>query len=178
MTRLSVFAALAFAVAGLVSATPLNEQESLSLSDGTVHANAGWDYAVCGTSTDVIQIKSIDISPDPPKPGQNMTVNVKAYVQELIEDGAYVDVVVKMGLVKLLSKRFDICDEARKAEASIQCPVDKGDYEVEQVAELPKEIPPGKFVVQVRGYTADEDNMVCVDLNVDFRKKPFLKLGW
>ncbi|KZT30465.1 hypothetical protein NEOLEDRAFT_1126020 [Neolentinus lepideus HHB14362 ss-1] len=178
MTPLSTLAALAFAFVGLVSATPLDQQLTLSPSDGTVRISESWDYDVCGQSTDAIQIKSIDVTPDPPKPGQNMTVNVKAYVQEVVEDGAYVDVVVKMGLVKLLQKRFDICDEARKAETTIQCPVQPGDYEVEQVADLPKEIPPGKFLVNVRGYTADDDNLVCLNLNVDFRKKPFFKLAW
>jgi hypothetical protein len=29
-----------------------------------------------------------------------------------LQDGAYADIVVKMGLIKLLSKRFDLCEEA------------------------------------------------------------------
>lgn len=28
------------------------------------------------------------------------------------QDGSYADVVVKLGLIKLLSKRFDVCEEA------------------------------------------------------------------
>jgi hypothetical protein len=28
----------------------------------------------------------------------------------------------------------------------------------------------GKFIVNVRGFTVDEDDMVCLDLAVDFRK--------
>lgn len=82
----------------------------------------------------------------------------------LAQEGAYADVTVKLGLVKLLKKTFDICEEAyvngslhacatvlltntplirRKANATIQCPVEKGDYVVEQTVTLPKEIPPG-----------------------------------
>ena len=30
----------------------------------------------------------------------------------LVQEGAYADVTVKMGLVKLLTKTFDLCDEA------------------------------------------------------------------
>lgn len=67
-------------------------------------------------------------------PGKNLTVNVEAEVQEDIkvgqvlrrrsarccpgsrlmqgQDGAYADVVVKLGLIKLLTKRFDVCEEA------------------------------------------------------------------
>lgn len=36
----------------------------------------------------------------------------------LIQEGAYADVVVKLGLVKLLTKTFDICEEAY-----VICPV-------------------------------------------------------
>lgn len=62
----------------------------------------------------------------------------------------------------------------------MQCPVKEGQYTVDQTVELPAEIPKGtpqrnryqltvaKFVVSVRGYTADDDDMVCLDLIVDF----------
>jgi hypothetical protein len=30
------------------------------------------------------------------------------------------------------------------------------------------------FKVNVRGYTKDDDDMVCVDLAIDFRNRPFL----
>ena len=69
---------------------------------------------------------------------------------------------------------------------------------VEQTVELPKEIPKGalptlsrclyhsdlfflaKFTINARGYTVDDDDLFCVDLRVDFMKKPFFKLpvGW
>lgn len=41
-----------------------------------------------------------------------------------------------------------VCSELtprRKANASIQCPIEKGDYVVKQTVELPKEIPQGEF---------------------------------
>jgi hypothetical protein len=39
--------------------------------------------------------------------------------------------------------------------------------------------PAAKFVVIVRGYTVTEEDMVCLDLRVDFMKKrPFLKFAW
>jgi hypothetical protein len=65
-----------------------------------------------GLATDPIQIKSIKVSPDPPQPGQNLTVEVEADVINKIDEGAYADVTVKLGLVKLLQKQFDVCEEA------------------------------------------------------------------
>jgi hypothetical protein len=71
-----------------------------------------------------------------------------------------VDVTVKLGLIKILHKQFDVCEEAcvssltlltlesdmacrRKSDVDIQCPVEKGPYNVTQTVALPREIPPG-----------------------------------
>jgi hypothetical protein len=35
-----------------------------------------------------------------------------AYRMTFDQEGAYADVTVKLGLVKLLQKRFDVCEEA------------------------------------------------------------------
>ncbi|KAJ8596954.1 hypothetical protein M405DRAFT_804559 [Rhizopogon salebrosus TDB-379] len=139
---------------------------------------AGWSWEDCGFPTDAIQLQSISLSPDPPKPGEDLTVTAVGLAQEVIEDGAYADVVVKLGLIKLLTKRFDVCEEARAANASIQCPVEEGKYTVVQTVALPKEIPQAKFTVAVRGYTASDDDMLCLDLKVDFMRNPFPRFGW
>lgn len=71
------------------------------------------------------------------------------------------------------------------ANATLQCPVSPGAYEVTQTVELPKEIPRGlwisdlpqwrkhrlltfrsiaKFAVQIRGVTAEDKDMLCLNL--------------
>ncbi|KAJ7024491.1 putative vacuole protein [Mycena alexandri] len=149
-----------------------SSQQAFELSSGrsTVSATArDWSWSDCGLPTDAILLKSIEVSPDPPAPGKNLTITVKGTANQRIEDGAYVNVVVKLGLVKLLQKNFDVCEEARNANASVTCPVEKGDYEVVQTVPLPREIPPAKFTVQVRGFTADNDDMVCLDIRANFK---------
>jgi len=42
-------------------------------------------FPLTGDSGDIIQVKSINVFPDPPKPGQNLTVRVEADVLERIE---------------------------------------------------------------------------------------------
>ncbi|KAG1801542.1 ML domain-containing protein [Suillus plorans] len=162
-------------LAGLASASSPPTQEVMNQP---VHTMESWSWKDCGSSTDVVQLESISVSPDPPKPGQDLTVTVVGTAQQRIEDGAYADVVVKLGLIKLLSKSFDVCDEARNANATIQCPVEEGSYTVVETVALPKEIPQAKFTVAVRGYTKDEDDMLCLDLQVNFMKSPFLRFGW
>jgi len=139
-----------------------------------VQTKTSWSFADCGEPNDVIQIESFIVSPDPPQPGKNLTVTVIAQANGVIADGAYADVTVKLGLVKLLNKRFDLCQEARNADTQVQCPVEPGPYTVVHTVALPKEIPPAKFTVAVRGYTVDEDPLMCANINADFRKKfPF-----
>ncbi|THH20645.1 hypothetical protein EW146_g762 [Bondarzewia mesenterica] len=176
MARLSFLSLLALTLVGVSSANSIGQQEALV----PVHTQEGWDWTDCGLATDPIQIESIHITPDPPKPGKDLTVLVKAIAQHEVQEGAYADVTVKLGLIKLLQKQFDVCEEARNANASVRCPVEKGYYEVEQTVALPKEIPQAKFTISVRGYTVDDDSLVCLDLKVDFMKKPFplSKFGW
>ena len=96
--------------------------------------------------------------------------------------------VVKLGLIKLLQKDFDICEEAyasplpfpcfpvanpfpsrsRNANATVQCPITPGSYDVSQTVELPKEIPRAKFSVNVLAYDKDDEDLACVNLFVDF----------
>lgn len=61
---------------------------------------------------------------------------------------------------------------SRNANASVQCPVQPGQYTVVQTVALPEEIPKAKFVVNIRGYTVDEDDLACLDLVVDFVRGP------
>ncbi|WOO77366.1 Phosphatidylglycerol/phosphatidylinositol transfer protein [Vanrija pseudolonga] len=140
--------------------------------EGEVGTLSSWRWSDCGLPSDAITIESISVSPDPPEPGKNLTVTVEATANEVVEEGAYADVTVKLGLIKLLQKRFDVCEEARNANASVQCPVQPGQYTVVQTVELPEEIPKAKFVVNIRGYTVDEDDLACLDLVVDFVTTP------
>ncbi|KAJ2914859.1 hypothetical protein MD484_g5551, partial [Candolleomyces efflorescens] len=171
--RWTSVAALLSLCASSAVATPLFTSEEQVALAGPIRTADKWSYTDCGDPSWPVQIESIQVSPDPPQPGQDLTVTVKAQVLERIEEGASADVTVKLGLVKLLEKTFDVCDEARNANATVQCPVEVGPYVVEQTVALPKEIPRAKFVVDVNGYTADEDEMLCLKLSVDFMKNPF-----
>ncbi|KIL70751.1 hypothetical protein M378DRAFT_155688 [Amanita muscaria Koide BX008] len=171
------FALLSLASLLLASAcaTPASPQYPTD-SDSPVTIKEGWSYIDCGTPGFSVQLDSIVVSPDPPQPGQNLTVTAKGTVSETIKEGAYADVTVKLGLIKLLHKQFDVCEEARNANVSITCPVEPGTYTIDQTVALPKEIPRAKFGVEIRAYTVDEEELLCLNLKVDFMKKPFFHL--
>ncbi|OAV94530.1 hypothetical protein PTTG_05750 [Puccinia triticina 1-1 BBBD Race 1] len=125
----------------------------------------------CGQTSDAVTIESFEVDPNPPEPGQKLTIRASGTVHELIDQGAYVNVVVKLGAyIKLIQKRFDICEELTKANATLQCPIEPGYYEIVQEVKLPKEIPHAKYKVEARAFTQDEDDMVCADIVLDFLK--------
>jgi hypothetical protein len=142
MFRFLFALAVAFALAGAVhsSQLPMNPGD-------TVHTTESWEWMDCGTThsslnasnthlstgnpSDPVQIRNITVFPDPPKPGQDLTVTVSGTVKKQIEasnqldqrsvtlnhsamtqEGAFADVVVKIGVIVLLKKEFDVCDEA------------------------------------------------------------------
>lgn len=80
------------------------QQNDMPEGDLPVKTMDGWEWTDCGMllsssstdvipyarglpgdSTDPVEIKSIEISPDPPKPGQDLTVKVTLTAKEEIE---------------------------------------------------------------------------------------------
>ncbi|TCD61313.1 ERI1 exoribonuclease member 3 [Steccherinum ochraceum] len=169
MARFAILSVLVAALASAASALP--PQEPLQqLSDK-------WTWKDCGSSGFPLHVESIEITPDPPRPGEDLTVTAKGVADITIEDGAYAEVAVKVGRIKILQKEFNLCEEALKANASIQCPVSEGDHEITHTVALPKEIPPAPFNVHIDGYTVDDEDLLCLDLSIDFRKSRFFGLS-
>jgi hypothetical protein len=183
MARLLALSALIFVALFATSNAdllPPSQQQQLVTNQDSSDSIQGWSYEGCGLLTYPIQIDSISVSPDPPKLGENLTVTVKAHAQERVEEGAYTDISVKLGFIKLFQQQFNLCEEARNANTSIQCPVKQGKYEFVHTVALPKEVQKAKVNVEVRGYTVDDKDLFCVKLNVDTMKGSFLGLpfGW
>lgn len=42
----------------------------------------GWQWASCGTGDEIVDVDSIVVSPDPPVPGQNLTVRAKGTIKD------------------------------------------------------------------------------------------------
>ncbi|KAG6829394.1 Phosphatidylglycerol/phosphatidylinositol transfer protein [Tricholoma furcatifolium] len=177
MVRLNFIALLGLATVSLVYANPVQQQVAIQ-EDLPVHTNDKWGWENCGSPEDLLEITQIQVIPDPPQPGKDLTVKVTGQARTTIKDGAYADVSVKLGAIKLLQKQFDLCEEARNANVSIQCPVEPGTYEVTHTVALPKEIPRAKFTVLVNGYSVDDEDLLCLKMTVDFMKNPFPHLGW
>ncbi|KAH8917898.1 hypothetical protein BT69DRAFT_1354363 [Atractiella rhizophila] len=139
-----------------------------SLVSGGVKTNTRWSFSDCGEPDDAIIIEELTVNPDPPQAGKTLTIDATGLVQTEIKEGSYANVLVKLGLIKILNKTFDICEELENANSTLRCPIQPGRYTIQQSVELPKEIPKAKFLVSARAFTQDDEPMACADIMIDF----------
>jgi hypothetical protein len=57
-----------------------------------------------------------------------LTIEATGTLDEPVVPGATAEVTVKLGVVKLLHKTFDLCEELdkKKDEVELQCPIEEG----------------------------------------------------
>ncbi|KAI9031142.1 ML domain-containing protein [Hyaloraphidium curvatum] len=123
----------------------------------------------CGTDEDIFTLGSLTISPDPPEKGTNLTVKVEGYLKETIVQGAYADVVVKIGVVKLLDTRLDLCDQGKELVGE-DCPVQPGQRALEKTVAIPEQAPKGKYKVAAVLKNADDKQIACVNAAWDWEE--------
>ncbi|KAI0685370.1 ML domain-containing protein [Cytidiella melzeri] len=128
-----------------------------------------FSYKNCGEATDAVQVKSIEIYPDTPTAGKNITIVMDGEVLQDIVHGAIADIVVKAGLIQILKRTFDLCELAENQQANVSCPVERGEQALVQTVMLPSVVPKALYTVNARGFTAEDDPMFCLDILVDFR---------
>ncbi|CAK7203647.1 Phosphatidylglycerol/phosphatidylinositol transfer protein [Sporothrix eucalyptigena] len=120
-------------------------------------------------SNDILTIKSVDLSPNPPLAGVELVINAVASVSKTIEQGAYVNLQVKYGLIRLISTTADLCEQIQNVE--LECPIEKGLISIVKSVDLPREIPPGKYTVLADVYTVDDEPVTCLTATVTFNRE-------
>jgi hypothetical protein len=72
--------------------------------------------------------------------GQTLTIEAVGTLLEDVEDGAYVILQVKYGLIRLVNTQAKLCEQVSNVDLS--CPIKKGKTTITKDVELPNEIPP------------------------------------
>lgn len=83
-----------------------------------------------------------------------------------IGEGAYVQVWVKYGLIKLISETLDLCEHVK--EVDLECPIKEGRLILQKSVDIPSQVPPGKYTVEARAFTADDEPITCITGQVVF----------
>lgn len=119
-----------------------------------------------------------------------IALNIKAsgIVSKTIEEGAYVALQVKYGLIRLISTKADLCEQVKNVDK--ECPIEAGLLTFEKSVDLPEQIPnvrrsnaiaarrrnrhlltatpQGKYTVLADVYTKDDKPITCLTATVVF----------
>lgn len=114
----------------------------------------------------LLDLQRVMIDPNPPQKGANLTFVATGYLSQDITDGAYVEVDVRYGFIKLIHQTFDLCEEITNVD--LECPIKKGEQVISKKVEIPEEVPPGKYLVNARAFTKDDVLITCLTASVEF----------
>ncbi|KAI9845280.1 MAG: Phosphatidylglycerol/phosphatidylinositol transfer protein [Thelocarpon superellum] len=115
---------------------------------------------------DILVIEHVNLSPNPPVPGQNLSIEAAGIFKKDVEEGAYVNLQVKYGLIRLVNTKADLCSQVEQVD--LKCPIKKGETLLTKTVEIPKEVPPGKYTVLADVYTVDDEKITCLTAEVTF----------
>ncbi|CAH2355417.1 phosphatidylglycerol/phosphatidylinositol transfer protein [[Candida] railenensis] len=117
-------------------------------------------------SPQILNLQLVSIDPNPPARGANLTFIAEGYLNEDVAEGAYVDVDVRYGYIRLIHQTFDLCEEISKVD--LECPIKKGKQTITKEVEIPNEVPPGKYIINAKAFTKDDKFITCLTAVVDF----------
>ncbi|RDL33663.1 putative Phosphatidylglycerol transfer protein [Venustampulla echinocandica] len=123
-------------------------------------------YCNAAHDADLLILDYVNLDPNPPLAGTVLTIEAVGTLLETVGEGAYVNLQVKYGLIKLLTTRADLCEQVSNVD--LNCPVEKGKISLIKDVELPQQIPPGTYTVLADAYTVDDKHIVCFEATVKF----------
>ncbi|KAG7693140.1 hypothetical protein KL930_004775 [Ogataea haglerorum] len=118
------------------------------------------------SSPQLLKLTHVDVSPNPPERGTNLTIAARGDLSKKVDEGAYVEVDVTYGYIKLLHQTYDLCEELPNVD--MECPLNKDSYDLTKIVEIPNEVPPGTYTVIARAFTADDELITCLTGSVAF----------
>ncbi|KAK5044721.1 hypothetical protein LTR84_010495 [Exophiala bonariae] len=116
----------------------------------------------------ILTVDYVDLTPNPPVPGETLTIVGNGTFSKDIEPGATVFLQVKYGLITLIKQEADLCDNLGKIDLS--CPLKEGVFTIKKEVDIPKQVPPGKYTVLADVNTVDKEKITCMESTVFFSR--------
>lgn len=135
-------------------------------SNGVMRPARPVSWVSCGTDDDLFTLESLELSPDPPRRSSPLTVTVKGYLKETLDEGV-VEYEAKFGGFTLATGKLDGCPTLKEEPKLPQCPVKAGKIDVTHTVDLPWHVPPGRYLVNAKGKRSEDGKQIfCIDLDV------------
>jgi len=164
------------ALTGLSSASlfmPGGNQDQISFQtdDDRTNPVAGDNpLEYCAPPDDyILQIDSVDLSPNPPEAGVTLSIVANGTLTQPIAKGAYVNLQVKYNnIITLIKQTVDLCDQVKNVD--LDCPLDKGLLTITKDVDLPSQIPPGLYTVLADAFTVTDKRITCLTAKIHFNR--------
>jgi len=173
ITTSTAIATLLFAplVLSVSSFNLFGDQNPIKIADDAFPVPGNNPLTFCADPVnDILTIERVDLDPNPPLPGQNLTITASGAFSQKIDEGAKVLLQVKYGLIRLINQEADLCEQIGNVD--LHCPLEKGKTSLMKEVALPAEIPPGKYTVLADVYTKDKKRITCLESTVVFHIGP------
>ncbi|KAL1592289.1 Phosphatidylglycerol/phosphatidylinositol transfer protein [Paraconiothyrium brasiliense] len=117
----------------------------------------------------LLDIENVDLDPNPPLPGQTLSITAKGDFKKQVEEGSKMHLTVRYNnLITLINQDADTCETVKKAD--LECPLKKGEMKLTKDVDLPQQIPPGKYNVKAEVKTKDGDDITCLTAEITFHR--------
>lgn len=114
-------------------------------------------YELCDNVHSYFAIESVELIPESPVKGKDLTVTVKGTLEKDIVQGVKLKSLFKFKNVPLLKQTFDVCKELDDADdAPMKCPIDKGYKSWTYTFNIPRVMLSGNY--QISANITDVDN--------------------
>jgi len=124
------------------------------------------DHCRPAHDNDILDLKYVKLTPNPPVPGQNLTIEAVGTFKEDVEEGAYVNLQVKYGLIRLVNTQADLCEQVQNVDMS--CPLKEGETRVRKDVAIPAQVPPGKYGVVADVFNSKDEPIICLTAQIEF----------
>jgi hypothetical protein len=124
----------------------------------------GQIWSSCGKSTDILSNLQVQITPNPPVKGQDVTVAASGTLSESITSGAKAQLTISVLGIPVINKSIDLCT----ADPSITCPIAAGAQSIKVTQMIPSTVPSGDYTGKVVATNADGKEITCVNLQLKF----------
>ncbi|KAI1750043.1 phosphatidylinositol transfer protein [Xylaria castorea] len=160
----------ALSASNLVSAGSWFGTGDVSVNDAQkVPGDSPLQFCDTDHEQDTVNIEQVDLLPNPPEAGNKLIIRATGTVSKPIEKDAYVKLIVKYGLIRLISTTADLCEQVENVD--LECPIEEGVLSITKSVDIPKEVPPGTYNVYADVYNSDDTPITCLQATVTFGMK-------
>jgi hypothetical protein len=122
------------------------------------------DFKNCDNNQGLLYVNSINLDPDPPTIGNNLTIKIVSIPKQNITDANGILTVKFLG-INILKENLNLCDY-------VQCPLIEGNItNINIIQNIPNILPSGsKLDFTLDSTTNEKKEITCVELTIIFNK--------